>query len=397
MITTGFSFIAFLVCFAAGVFFVEEKVKDRTRFFEVIPPLVIIYFGAMLMSTFGFWTLSVDGTKTGAGIARGAIREAVLPSMIFLMLLKCDLRSILKLGPKILLAFFSATASIMMGFVVTFEFFKGMLAPNSWKAFGALSGSWIGGTQNMVAIQQVLGLDDAGMGYTLLIDSIDYSIWIMILLFLVGSSTVVRKFNAFNKADTRIVEEISKRLDDLDREGRKEVTFLDLFGLLALALGMGAFSTWAAQFMPHTTFLNPTTWMILFVTVGGIVGGMSRLSEVPGSKQLSNIFLYTMIALIASSANFRELTEAPIYILSGVCILAIHAVVMLLLAKLFKIDLFTCCVASVANIGGVASAPVIAGAYNESLVPVGVLMGMLGAIVGTGMGLIVSKILFMLT
>jgi uncharacterized membrane protein len=249
----------------------------------------------------------------------------------------------------------------------------------------------------MVAIQQVLGLDDAGMGYTLLIDSIDYSIWIMILLFLVGSSTVVRKFNAFNKADTRIVEEISKRLDDLDREGRKEVTFLDLFGLLALALGMGAFSTWAAQFMPHTTFLNPTTWMILFVTVGGIVGGMSRLSEVPGSKQLSNIFLYTMIALIASSANFRELTEAPIYILSGVCILAIHAVVMLLLAKLFKIDLFTCCVASVANIGGVASAPVIAGAYNESLVPVGVLMGMLGAIVGTGMGLIVSKALFMLT
>lgn len=101
--------------------------------------------------------------------------------------------------------------------------------------------------------------------------------------------------------------------------------------------------------------------------------------------------------LMSAFANFKELTEAPIYILSGVCILGIQAVAMLLLAKVFKINLFTCCVASVDNIGGVASAPVIAGAYNESLVPVGVLMGMLGAIVGTGLGLIVSKMLFMLT
>jgi uncharacterized membrane protein len=392
MITSGYSFIAFIICFAALIFFIEEKLKSK--FFDVIPPLVIIYFGVMLMSTFGVWTLSIDGVKTGAGIARGAIKDAILPSMIFLMLLKCDLRHILKLGPKMLLAFFSATASIMIGFVTTFMIFKDSLAENSWKAFGALSGSWIGGTQNMVAVQQALNLDDAGMGYTLLIDSIDYSIWIMLLLFFVGSSKLIMAFNKFNKADTSVVEELSSHLTQLDSEIRKEVTFLDLFGVLALALGAGAFCVWIAPFLPQTTFLNNTTWSILLVTIMGIIGGMSPLSKVPGTKQLSNIFLYTMIGLIAASANFAELTEAPVYILAGACILGIHAVIMAILAKIFKFDLFTCCVASVANIGGVASAPVIAGAYNDALVPVGVLMGMLGAIIGTGMGLIVAKILF---
>lgn len=394
MITNGFSFIAFLLCFAAGVFFVEEKTK--AKFFEFVPPLVIIYFGAMLMSTFGVWSLSIDGVKTGAGIARGALRSAILPSMIFLMLLKCDMRNIIKLGPKMLISFFSATLSIMVGFVVAFMLFKNGLATNAWQAFGALAGSWTGGTQNMVAVQQALNLNDAGMGYTLLIDSINYSIWIMMLLFFVSTMSIVKKFNGFNNADTSIVEDISRKLTDLDKEGRKEITFLDLFGLLALALGSGALFTWLADFMPQTQFLTGTTWMILLSTVAGIIGAMTPLGRVPGSKQLSNIMLYTMVALIASSANFAELTEAPVYILAGFVILGVHAIVMLILAKIFKIDLFTCCIASCANIGGVASSPIIAGAYNEALVPVGVLMGMLGAVVGTGAGLGVAKILSML-
>ena len=392
MITGGFSFIAFIVCLAAGVFFVEEK--TRLKFFEYVPPLVIIYFSAMLLSTFGMWTLSDNGVATGAGIARSAIRSAILPSMIFLMLLKCDMRNIMKLGPKMLLAFFSASFSIMIAFIVAFDVFHENLASNSWQTFGALAGSWIGGTQNMVAVQQALGLNDAGMGYTLLIDSIDYSIWIMLLLMMVSTKNIARRFNRFNRADTSVVEEISAKLAELEKGGRTETTFLDLFGLLALALGSGAFFTFIADYLPQSEFITSTIWMIMLATVAGILCAMTPLSRVPGSKQLSNIMLYTMVALIASSANFAELTEAPVYIIAGFLILAIHAVVMLLLAKLFKIDLFTCCIASCSNIGGVASSPIIAGAYNENLVPIGVLMGMLGAIIGTGGGLLVARILF---
>jgi uncharacterized membrane protein len=103
--------------------------------------------------------------------------------------------------------------------------------------------------------------------------------------------------------------------------------------------------------------------------------------------------LYVIVALMASSANFGELTKAPIYILAGLVIILIHAVLMFIVAKIFKLDLFTCGVASLANIGGVASAPILAAAYSEALIPVGVLMAMLGYIIGTGGGLLVGKIL----
>ncbi len=394
MITNGFSFIAFLICFAAVVFFLKEKTESKL--FDVIPPIVIIYFGAMFMSTIGVWQLSLDGSKTGAGIARGAVKSVLLPSMVFLMLLKCDIRSVFKLGPRLLLAFFSATLSIMAGFIVAFLLFKDSLAENAWQTFGALAGSWIGGVPNMVAIQQALGLSDAGMGYTLLIDSIKYSVWIMLLLFFVSNTVIVQAFNTLNRADTEAVETVSQRLAENDKTARQEATFLDLFGLLALAFGTGALFTWVSGLLPNTSFLNSTIWLISLATLAGAVGGMTGLKTIPGSKRLSNIMLYTMIALIASNANFRELIQAPAYIAAGFVILAVHLLVMLFLAKLFQLDLFTCCIASCANIGGVASAPVIAGAYNDSLVPVGVLMGMAGAIVGNIGGLLVAKMLFML-
>ncbi len=395
MITNGFPFISFLLCFAASVFFVQEKTKFRL--FAVVPPIVIIYFGTMVMSTFGVWQLSAEGEKTGAGLARIAFKNALLPSMVFLMLLKCDIRSLFKLGPSLLVAFFSATLSIIAGFVVAFALFKDALADNAWQTFGALAGSWIGGTPNMVAVQQALGLNDAGMGYTLLIDSVNYSIWIMLLLFFVANTRIMSWFNRFNRADATAVETVSERLEGIDKDGlREDAAFSDLFGLLALAFGTGALFTWIADHLPTTSFLTSTIWLVSFATIAGVVGGMTRLKTIPGSRRLSNIMLYTMVALIAANADFRELVQAPAYIAAGFVILGVHLLIMLVLAKLFKIDLFTCCIASCANIGGVASTPIIAGAYNDALVPVGVIMGMAGAIIGNAGGLLVAKMLSML-
>uniref|UniRef100_UPI0026107E89 DUF819 family protein n=1 Tax=uncultured Cetobacterium sp. TaxID=527638 RepID=UPI0026107E89 len=364
MITSGFSFIGFLIFFSALVFFIEERVKTKTKFFEYVPPLVIIYFSAMIMSSVGVWSLSLNGVKTGAGIARIAIKDAILPSMIFLMLLKCDLRNIRKLGPKMLKAFVCASISILLGFVVAFIIFQDYLGDKviASKAFASLAGSWVGGTQNMVAVQSAIGLSDSGMGYTLLIDSIDYSIWIMLLIFFVSNNVLIKKFNKFNKADDKVAEEIAKKLQVLEEKGRKEVTFNDLFGLLGLSLALGAFFTWIPEYLPQNQYFNSIIWTISLSTLAGIIGAMTPLTSVPGSKQLSNIMLYTLVALIASSANFAELTEAPAFILAGAVILLIHAIVMLIFAKILKIDLFTCCIASCANIGGVASAPIIAGA-----------------------------------
>ena len=166
--------------------------------------------------------------------------------------------------------------------------------------------------------------------------------------------------------------------------------------LIGTGLLISALSMHLAGKLPATVFITPTAWTVIMVTVAGIVGAMTPLARVPGSSQLSNAALYVLVGLIGSRANFAELTQAPLYIISGFLIIAIHAVILALAAKVFKLDLFTCAVASLANIGGVASAPILAAAYSKALIPVGVLMAMLGYIVGTGGGLLVGKILSLL-
>lgn len=245
-----------------------------------------------------------------------------------------------------------------------------------------------GGTGNMVAVQTALKVPDAKLGYTLLMDSINYSIWVMFLLWLVSFSA---KFNKWTKTDTKLIDEIGEKLSKDKENIRKEIQFSDLMILLGTSLLVSAISTYLGGKLPQTQFFQGSTWTVLIATLLGIIFAMTSLAKVPGASELSNIMLYTIVALIASRANFAELTKAPIYIISGFVILGIHAIVLMISAKLFKLDLFTCGVASLANIGGVASAPILAAAYSEALVPIGVLMALMGYIVGTGGGLLVGK------
>ena len=391
MITDGFQFVALLFFVSGIVIYLEKKFKNGI-FFKYVPALVIIYFGAMILSTLGVWDMSVEGVSK----ARSVLKDAILPSMIFLMLLRADLRDIAKLGPRMIISFFTATFTIMIGFVVAFLIFKGNLASNAPLTFGALAGSWVGGTQNMVAVQQAVGLEGSGMGYTLLIDSIDYSIWIMFLLFLVPFAN---KFNKWTKADTSKIDNINEHLTAKFSTISKEITFQDIFFLLSVALGVTAVTTIIGNEMvkvPALAFMGATGWTIIITTILGVIFAMTPLARIPGSPEVSNVLLYMLIGLIASNANFMELTQAPAYILAGFVILIIHGVLMAIIGKVFKLDLFTCGIASLSNIGGVASSPVLAAAYSQSLVPIAVLMALIGVITGTFFGIGVAKFLTLL-
>ena len=391
MITDGFQFVALLFFVSGIVIYLEKKFKNGI-FFKYIPALVIIYFGAMILSTLGVWDMNVESVSK----ARSVLKDAILPSMIFLMLLRADLRDIAKLGPRMIISFFTATFTIMIGFVVAFLIFKGNLASNAPLTFGALAGSWVGGTQNMVAVQQAVGLEGSGMGYTLLIDSIDYSIWIMFLLFLVPFAN---KFNKWTKADTSKIDNINEHLTAKFSTISKEITFQDIFFLLSVALGVTAVTTIIGNEMvkvPALAFMGATGWTIIITTILGVIFAMTPLARIPGSPEVSNVLLYMLIGLIASNANFLELTQAPAYILAGFVILAIHGILMAIIGKVFKLDLFTCGIASLSNIGGVASSPVLAAAYSQSLVPIAVLMALIGVITGTFFGIGVAKFLTML-
>ena len=383
MITSGFTYFAVIVFFASLVIVAEKK--SKSKFFKYVPAVVVIYFMVMLLATFKLWEKTDDVT-----MYYKMIKGNLLPAMIFLMLLRCDLRKIVKLGPKMILGFFAASISIGIGFIVTYAIFKGMYTTDTWKAFAALAGSWMGGTGNMAAIQGALNVPDSSMGYTLLIDSIDYSIWVMILLGLVPFGHV---FNKWTKADMRIINEVGEELAAQQETLRKNTEFSDMMLLIGSSLFVSAGAQALATILPKTSFITGTTWTVMIATVAGVLCAMTSLGKLPGSSQISNVMLYTIVGLIASRANFAELGEAPLYILSGFVILAVHAIILIIIAKIFKLDLFTCGIASLANIGGVASAPILAASYSEALIPIGVLMAMLGYIIGTGGGLFIGKIL----
>ncbi len=390
MITNGFTYIAFLIFFA-GVMVMLEK-KTQAKSFGVLPPVVLIYLITMLMCTVNLWDMKA--TKP----AYTLLKNNLLYAMIFLFLLRCDIRKVLKLGPRMLVGFFSATLTIMIGFVVSYAIFHNYMDPGSWKALGALCGSWIGGSGNMIAVQAALDIKEGAMAYALVVDSIDYSIWVMFLLWAVS---LAPKFNAWTKADTTALDAVSKRLEEADAANKDTISFASLIFLLGLGLLVSAVTqnigeVVHASLKSTLPMIDKATWIVLIVTALGLLGAVSPLAKLKGGPELSNLMLYSVIALLASRASLLELKDAPLWIVAGFVILGIHGVLFLAIAKFAKLDMFTCGVASLANIGGTASAPVLAGTYSGSLVPVGVLMALIGYAVGTPLGLVCAHIMSML-
>lgn len=383
MITNGFTYIAVLIFIAALLVWLQKYTKSK--FFDYAPPIVLLYLITMIFCTLKVWDL--EATKP----AYSALKNNILFAMIFLMLLRCDIRKIFKLGPKMLGGFFCASITISLGFIITYAILHGPLGEGAWKALGALCGSWMGGSGNMIAVQAALDIGEADMAYALVVDSIDYSIWVMFLLWAIN---LAPKFNKWVKANTKTLDEVSKRLEDDAKANDGSITFVNIIFLLGLSLVVSALGQNIGTTLNGALpFLDTSTWTVLFITLAGLAGALTPVGKMAGTTELSNVMLYSVVALLASRASFLELTDAPVWIIAGFMILGIHGILMVLCAKIFKLDMFTCGVASLANIGGSASAPILAGAYSGALVPVGVLMALMGYVIGTGGGLIVANIM----
>lgn len=383
MITNGFTYVAVLIFIAALLVWLQKHTKSN--FFDYAPPIVLLYLITMIFCTLKVWDL--EATKP----AYSALKNNILFAMIFLMLLRCDIRKIFKLGPKMLGGFFCASITISLGFIITYAILHGPLGEGAWKALGALCGSWMGGSGNMIAVQAALDIGEADMAYALVVDSIDYSIWVMFLLWAIN---LAPKFNKWVKANTKTLDEVSKRLEDDAKANGGSITFVNIIFLLGLSLVVSALGQNIGTTLNGALpFLDTSTWTVLFITLAGLAGALTPVGKMAGTTELSNVMLYSVVALLASRASFLELTDAPVWIIAGFMILGIHGILMVLCAKIFKLDMFTCGVASLANIGGSASAPILAGAYSGALVPVGVLMALMGYVIGTGGGLIVANIM----
>ena len=284
MITNGFTYFATLVLIA-GLLVGAQKLT-KWKFFEYVPPVVLLYLIGMLGCTFKLWDTAA--TKE----AYSALRNPILYAMIFVMLLRCDIRQILKLGPKMLLGFFTATITIAIGFVATYAIMHPLLGEGAWRGLGALCGSWMGGSGNLVAVADALQATEAQLAGASIVDSIDYSIWVMFLLWAI---TLAPKFNKWVKADTKVLDEVSTRLDaEFAQAKTKKVDFPSLIFLLGLALFVSAICTNLGTILRNASpkwlqVFDVATYRIVLVSIIGLVLAMTPIGKIAGSTELSNI------------------------------------------------------------------------------------------------------------
>lgn len=392
VITNGFMYIAFLMCLA-GILLALEK-YTKWKIFNVVPPLVWIYVLNMIFCTLGLYH------SKEVSAAYKALKNNLLYAMIFVMLLRCDFRKLAKLGGRMVAIFLGCSLTLFVGFIVGYPIFKGSLGSDTWGAVAALYASWVGGSANMAAMQAALPVDAGAYSCALALDTVCYSVWIALLLLMV--LRYASKWNNAVKADTSKLQAVADAAAAEVAKEKKQAGGADWIFLIGLSLIVSAISQYVGASLNGAlrdvglAMFDKGSMTTLFVTVLGLVCAMTPLGKVPAVEELSSVYLYAVVSLLASTASVTDLLAAPMWVVYGFFILAVHVILMFFLSKLFHWDLCMVSTASLANIGGAASAPIVASAYDASYAGIGVLMGVLGAAVGNFAGMICGAILKMM-
>lgn len=354
-------------------FFAVLERRTAWRIFKYLPAVVLIYATMILLASFHLFAPNSELSSTYS-----IAKSNLLPAMLFLMLLNIDFSIFKKLGKKLTVAYISAVISLALAFIVVVFIFN--FPPSQSSIFSALAGSWMGGTANMLAVGAALDINETQMGIALVVDAVDYAIWVMFLLLIVPMAPW------FNKTIGATAQyEHIRAIGCACNLGPKRY-----YLLLFLAFSVALISQYIATILP---LLSTTTWLVVLASFFGIIGSFTNLKNINGSQEIASGMLYLLIAFIGSRANFTGMENLGLYLLAGMMILLLHAIMMLLSAKIFKLDLFSIALASLSNIGGVASAPILAAAYNRAFIGVGVLMAIFGYLIGTFGGLSIGYII----
>ena len=390
MITNGFTYIAFLMLVAGALLFLQKNTK--WKIFDLVPPLVWIYVLHMIFCTIGLYDL----TETKP--AYNAFKNNLLYAMIFVMLLRCDFRKLAKLGLRMIAIFLGCSLTLAIGTIVGFPIFEGAMggAETTWSAVAALYASWVGGSANMAAMEAAFTIDPNAYGAALALYTVCYSVWIALLLLAVK---IAPKWNKMCNADTSKLDEVAKVANAEVAGSKKIPTVADWIFIIGLSLMVSVLGQKVGSLMDAglcaigLDMFGASTCTTVFVTVLGLICAVTPLGKLAAVEELSSIYLYAVVSLLASRATLVDLISAPMWIVYGFFILVIHVVLMFILSKLFKWDLCMVSTASLANIGGSASAPIVATAYDPNFAGIGVLMGVLGAAIGNFCGLAMGAIL----
>ena len=378
MIKTVWPYLAVMLL-AAGMFPALER-RTGWKLFAILPPIVLTYLAVTALAVLGLWQVNAE-----IQAAQKLLIAQLIPALLFLLMVNCDLRAIFALGPRVLAVFFSTSVSLFIAFVVTYLLFRNVLpAATGWQPLAAVSGSWVGGTANMVAVKQAIGMSDDALALGLLMDALCYSMWFVVLF---SAARLAPAFNRWTRAESSASLVVAPTRQATPTAPENVLLWLGL----ALLAAAGASSL--ATLLPTSDMFGTTTWTILIATVAGLIVAHTPLARFPGASPISGTLLIGVVAVMASQSNFKGIATAPLYLLCGVTIIALHALLLVLAARLFRFDLYLCGISSMAHIGGVAATPILAASYAPALVPVGILLALLGYILGTGFGLLMATVL----
>jgi uncharacterized membrane protein len=312
------------------------------------------------------------------------MKQLLLPMLLVLLLMNVDLGAARRVMGRGIGVMLFGTLGVMLGAPIALMAVKHWLEPDAWKAFGALSGSWIGGTGNLLAVGDMIGASGTEVGLAVLADSIMYSIWLPILLV---SKKFSARFERFTGVESDRVERMLKIAEAERIEPRASTTRDYLFLLCVALMATWIADTIAGQLPNWDPYLTASTWRILLITTIGIALSLTRLSQIPGSQELGMAFVCLFVAQMGASAELTGVAEQAIPFLLGALLwIFIHGAFCLLGAWLLRSDVHTAAIGSAANVGGVAAASIVAQYHQPTLVPAAILLALIGYAIGNYCG-----------
>ncbi len=378
-------FLLFLILLAIETAVLSAAAHPRTqKYFRFLPSVFWIYFLPMLVSSVGLIDskspLYVWATTYG------------LPASLFLLLLGVDLPAIVRLGRTALLVFFSGSLGMMVGAAVSFALFRPVVGAAFWSGFAALSASWTGGSANMIAVKEALGTPDDIFLPMVVVDTIVPYVWMGLL---VAVSTGQAAFDRWNRSDQTVLEHIRRRMTASPAGRTGKLAGRNIIRIASAAFGVSLILQQLSKALPvWEGVVSPFTWTIILVSAVGLAGSLTPLRrwETLGSTKIGYYLLFFVLTTIGAKASIARLGSSLVLIAAGFVMVLIHAGILLAAARWLKAPAMLVAAASQANIGGVASAPVVAEIYQPGLGSLGLLMAILGNIIGTYLGIIVGQI-----
>jgi uncharacterized membrane protein len=384
--------LAVLLAVLAGIFWMTQH-PTLGKIFKVVPALIFCYFVPTLLTTFNIIPNDSE--------LYSWIKSYVLPASLLLLILSLDVPGILRLGPKAVIMLLAGTTGVVIGGPISLWICKDFLPPDIWQGMTALCGSWIGGGANFVALGKMADASDQMIAAMVIPDVFVANCWMAVLLYCAASQRTIDRWTGANASAIRDLEQ---RLTDFQQRVGRKPTLADLLIILAFGFG-GAYLSYVAGhgivdtgvgvWLNEKLAISATVWKYVLVTSVAVVLSFTpaRNLEGAGASKVGSVMLYLLVACIGAHANFRDLSEQPAYILMAGIWISIHVIVLLTTAWIIRAPIFFVAVGSQANIGGAASAPIVAAAFHPSLAPVGVLLAVAGYVLGTYAGWICMLLL----